>query len=94
MNTNYQVLRITGVALFVGLAFEPAARAAEIDDLKAEIRVMQQSIDQMQKKILKLEDENQQQKQKTAAVTKTAPAPPAEGFSGMARPLLSTRDRK
>jgi len=67
MSTNHQALRITGVALFVGLAFGPAARASEIDDLKAEIRVMQQSIDQMQKKMSQLEDENQKQKQKTAA---------------------------
>ena len=53
--------------------------ASEIDDLKAEMRIMRQSMDQMQKKISQLEEQNQKQKTKTAATKTTSPAPPAEG---------------
>jgi DcaP outer membrane protein len=70
---------IGSVALLVVVEFSAPALASEIDDLKAEMRVMQQSMDQMQKKILQLEQENQKQKQQQAAVSKKAPPPPAEG---------------
>ena len=74
--------RRTGVtvllALLVGVGSTMSARGSEIDDLKAEIRLMQQSIDQMQKKITQLEQENQKQKQQVS-VSKTAAHPPAEG---------------
>jgi hypothetical protein len=66
------------VALIVALG-APSLRASEIDDLKAEMRVMQQNMDQMQKKILQLEQENQKQKQQQAAAPKKAPPSPAEG---------------
>ena len=68
------------VALSIGVGSTSSARASEIDDLKAEMRIMQQSMDQMQKKISQLEQENQKQKQKQqVAATRTVPAPPAEG---------------
>jgi len=66
------------IALIVALG-ATSLRASEIDDLKAEMRVMQQNMDQMQKKILQLEQENQKQKQQQATAPKKAPPSPAEG---------------
>src|SRR6266404_7904315 len=80
MNKRYNPILIANVALVVAFGFAVPARASEIDDLKAEMRIMQQSMDQMQKKMSQLEQDNQKQKQKQqVAATKTAPAPPAEG---------------
>ena len=66
------------LALLIGVGSTMSVRASELDDLKAQMRVMQETMDQMQKKITHLEQENQKQKQQVAA-TKKAPAPPAEG---------------
>jgi hypothetical protein len=71
--------RIPSLVLFIGLGSMVSARASEMDDLKAEIRIMQQSMEQMQKKIAQLEQENQKQKQQQQVASKAAPAPPAEG---------------
>jgi hypothetical protein len=71
---------VTTFALSIAIGTTFPARASEIDDLKAEMRIMQQSMDQMQKKILQLEQENQKQKQQQqAAVSRTNPPSPAEG---------------
>src|SRR6266404_507061 len=90
MNKRYNPILIANVALVVAFGFAVPARASEIDDLKVEMRIMQQSMDQMQKKISQLEQDNQKQKQKQkVAATKTAPAPPAEG-PRPAPPLIDT----
>jgi len=59
--------------VFVSFAMVMPARASEIDELKATIQSMQQSMEQMQKRITELERENHTQKQR-AAVSKPAPA--------------------
>jgi DcaP outer membrane protein len=71
---------VVSSALFLVLVigFRAPAFASEIDDLKTEMRVMQQSMDQMRKRLSELEQENQKHKQQAAASVK-APAPPAEG---------------
>lgn len=80
MKKDSGVAVIVMIALSIGVGPTSSARASEIDDLKAEMRIMQQSMDQMQKKISQLEQENQKQKQKQqVAATRTVPAPPAEG---------------
>src|SRR5215471_4370736 len=70
------------LALLIGVGSTMSVRASELDDLKAQMRVMQETMDQMQKKITHLEQENQKQKQQQqqqVATSKKAPAPPAEG---------------
>src|SRR4029077_5163237 len=67
------------IALLIPIALTTPARASEIDELKAEMRVMQQSMDQMRKRMTQLEQENQKQKQQEVATSRTAPAAPAEG---------------
>src|SRR5262249_55867279 len=67
------------LALLIGVGSTMSVRASELDDLKAQMRVMQETMDQMQKKITHLEQENQKQKQQQVAATKKAPAPPVEG---------------
>jgi len=80
MSTNCLARRVVRVALLVGFVLACTARASELDDLKAQMRVMQQSMDQMRQRLAQLEQENQKQKQKQQATsTKVAPAPPAEG---------------
>jgi hypothetical protein len=74
--------RVLAISFCFLIGSTSSMRASEIDDLKAQMRIMQQTMDQMQKKISQLEHEAQKQKQqsKTAATrTTTAPAPPAEG---------------
>src|SRR6185295_2164057 len=70
---------VVSSALFLVLVvgFKAPAFASEIDDLKTEMRVMQQSMDQMRKRLSELEQENQKQKRQAAASVR-APAPPAE----------------
>src|SRR5262249_25010140 len=65
--------------LLIGVGSTMSVRASELDDLKAQMRVMQETMDQMQKKITHLEQENQKQKQQQVAATKKAAAPPVEG---------------
>jgi FtsZ-binding cell division protein ZapB len=55
------------VTIFIAAAVATRSPASEIDELKAQIQSMQKSMEQMQQKIGKLERENQQQKQQTAA---------------------------
>src|SRR4030095_12317672 len=68
--TSKPILR-TGCAFIIAvcivIALAAPARASELDELKTQIQAMQQSMEQMQKKIDRLERENQQQKQQTAA---------------------------
>jgi hypothetical protein len=66
------------VTLMVSVSFLPIlpARALEIDELKATIQTMQQSMEQMQTRITELEQENHKQK-KQAAASRAAPPPAA-----------------
>jgi DcaP outer membrane protein len=59
--------------LFVFFAVLAPARASELDELKATVQAMQNSMAQMQKKIAELEQENKKQKQQAAA-SRAAPA--------------------
>jgi DcaP outer membrane protein len=81
MKKDSGVAVIVIVGLSIGVGSTISARATELDDLKAQMRIMQQSMDQMQKKISQLEQDAQKQKQKqqVAASRTTAAAPPAEG---------------
>jgi len=63
------------VTLFVAVGLSRPASASELDELKASLEAMKQSMAEMQKKIDRLERENQAQKQRTAAVKTTAPEP-------------------
>ena len=51
MIKNHKIPFVTSMALFFAVGATSPARASEIDDLKAEMRVMQQSMDQMRKRI-------------------------------------------
>jgi len=73
-------LFLINLALLGAVAAPVNVRAQELDELKAQMRIMQSSMDQMQKKITQLEQENQKQKQEQkVAASRTAPPPPAEG---------------
>jgi hypothetical protein len=83
MNTNHNTFLILSLALLIGVGSVTPARASEIDDLKAEMRLMQKSMDQMRERITQLEQENQTQKQQQqqnqqVAASRTA-QPPAGG---------------
>lgn len=85
------IVSLTVVAL-CGLSTRVSA--TELDDLKAQMQLMQKSMEQMQQKIADLERENSKQKQaqsttRTKATT-SAPAAPAEGPA--AAPPLMTAD--
>ena len=73
---------VVAVCIAVGLA--APAHASELDELKAQIQAMNRNMAEMQKKIDRLERENQQQKQQTAAARTAAPGPKAVhgGVSG------------
>jgi hypothetical protein len=72
MINNAKSVALT-LAMFVSFAMVTPARASEIDELKATIQSMQQSMEQMQTRITELERENHKQKQH-AAVSRAAPA--------------------
>jgi len=80
MKKNARIALIIAVVLLVGVGSTLSARASEIDDLKAQMRIMQQTMDQMAKKISQLEEDNQKQKkQQQVAASRKSPASPAEG---------------
>lgn len=63
------------LSLALLIAFPLMARASEIDDLKAEMRLMQQNMAEMQKKMARLEAEKaQQQTKKSTTVSRTTTA--------------------
>jgi hypothetical protein len=73
-------LPLINIAILLAVAAPVNVRAQELDELKAQMRIMQQSMDQMRKRISQLEQENQKQKQQPqVAASRTAPPPPAEG---------------
>jgi hypothetical protein len=69
---------IISTALLASVGFSAPAFADEIDELKAQMQAMQKTMEQMQKKITQLEQENRKQKQQVSA-SRTAAPPPAEG---------------
>ena len=78
------------LTLFLFFAVLASARASELDELKATVQAMQKSMEQMQKKIAELEQENHKQKQQAAASRAApaaatpvpAPGPTSESVSG------------
>ncbi len=79
MKANLKPFLLVTLALLIGVGSTSSGSASELDDLKAQMRIMQQSMDQMQKKISQLEEENQKTKKQQVAASRKAPAPPAEG---------------
>ena len=77
-NKNSVVLTL---AVFVSFLVVTPTRASEMDELKATVQAMQKNMEEMQKKIAHLEQENRQYKHQ-ASVSMTAPA--AESSSSLA----------
>ena len=64
---------IVSLALLLAVGVTAPARSSELDDLRATVQAMQKSMEEMQKKIAHLEEENRQYKHQ-ASVSRTAPA--------------------
>ena len=75
MTTKYRKKLVVSLALFVAVETTAPARGSELDELKATIQSMQKNMEQMQKKIAELEQENHKQKKQAAA--SRAALPPA-----------------
>jgi len=75
MINNRKSVALT-LAVFVSFAVVTPARASEVDELKATVQAMQNSMEQMQARIAELEQENHKQK-KQAAASRAAPPPAA-----------------
>jgi DcaP outer membrane protein len=90
MTKRYRTSLIVSLALLAAVGLTAPARGSELDELRASVQSMQKSMEQMQKKIAELEQENKKQKQQAAvskpapaAVTKVpAPGPTPESVSG------------
>jgi cell division protein FtsB len=67
---------ILSLTLFVSFALITPGRASELDELRATVQSMQKNMEQMQKKIADLEQENHKQKQQAGA-SRAARAPAA-----------------
>src|ERR1700746_3608709 len=76
MTTKYRKKLVVSLALLVAVETAAPARGSELDELKATIQSMQKSMEQMQKRIVELEQENHKQK-KQAAASRAAPPPAA-----------------
>jgi outer membrane DcaP-like protein len=90
MTKKSRILLGVSLALLVAIGTTAPVRASEIDDLKATVQSMQQTMEQMQKRIAELEQENHKQKQQAAAsraapaavAQAPAPGPTSENLSG------------
>src|SRR5689334_24108294 len=71
-----QSLVVSG-AFLIGLGLPAAARADELEELKATMQSMQKTMEQMQQKIAHLEQENHRQKERQAESAHTAKVAPA-----------------
>src|SRR3954453_17974567 len=72
MNKRSKFSLIVGILIATAIATPHPAKATELDDLKAQMEVMQKTMAQMQNKISELEQENHKQK-KTAAKKTNVP---------------------
>ena len=63
MAKKYRTSVIVSLALIVAVGIAAPAHGTELDDLRATVQSMQKSMEQMQKKIAELEQENHKQKQ-------------------------------
>src|SRR5256886_6199463 len=75
---------VVSLTLSVFLVFGAAARASELDELKATVQAMQKNMAEMQKKINALEQENRTYKHQTASKAVLAPTAIAEGTADTA----------
>jgi len=75
---------VVSLTLSVFFVFGAAARASELDELKATVQAMQKNMAEMQKKITALEQENRTYKHQTASKAVLAPTAIAEGTAGTA----------
>jgi DcaP outer membrane protein len=90
MTKKYSISLIVSLAVVAPFGITAPARGSELDELRASVQAMQKSMEQMQKKIAELEQENKKQKQQAAAsraapaaVTQIpAPGPTSESVSG------------
>jgi hypothetical protein len=87
MINNKKSVALT-LAVFVSLSAVTAARASELDELKATIQSMQKSMGQMQARIAELERENHKHKQ-SATASRAAPAAPVATTEGAASAPVS-----
>jgi DcaP outer membrane protein len=69
---------VVSLTLSVFFVFDAAARASELDELKATVQAMQKNMAEMQKKIAALEQENRTYKGQTVSKAVVAPAAIAE----------------
>jgi DcaP outer membrane protein len=69
---------VVSLTLSVFFVFDAAARASELDELKATVQAMQKNMAEMQKKIAALEQENRTNKGQTVSKAVVAPAAIAE----------------
>jgi len=76
MTTKYRKKLIVSLAHLVGIGITASARGSELDELKATIQSMQKNMEQMQKKIAELEQENHKQKKQAAATIIKEANPP------------------
>jgi outer membrane DcaP-like protein len=86
MTKNAKRSVVLSLTFVVSFALVSPARASELDELKATIQSMQKNMEQMQKRIAELEQENHKQKQH-ASTHSAAPAvatAPVENASGTA----------
>jgi FtsZ-binding cell division protein ZapB len=90
MTTKYTTKLTLSLALLVAVGTTAPMRGSELDELRATVQSMQQTMEQMQKRIAELEQENHKQKQQAAASRAApaaaaqvpAPAPTSESGSG------------
>ena len=73
MINNKKSVALT-LAVFVFFFVVTPARASEMDELKATVQAMQKNMEEMQKKIAHLEQENRQYKHQASASRAAAPA--------------------
>ena len=89
MNICNKGFVIAGLALLVCSAFVAPLRASELDELKATVQAMQKNMEEMQKKIAHLEQENQEYKHQ-ASVSRAAPPAAAHGVTAGPTPPGAT----
>src|SRR3954454_24590305 len=86
MTVHDKIPLIVSLTLLTTITLITPARASELDDVKAAMKVMQENMAQMQKKIAQLEHEKQKPKSAAATATTTtsvAPAPVSDsGVNG------------
>ena len=85
MTTKYRIKLVVAIPLLAAVGTAASARASEIDELKAQIQSMQKNMEQKQKRITELKQENHKQKQQATAARIGPPSARAVHFMGLSR---------